>query len=230
MERDRSGRVRASEREARLVAIMGEMAGGDAAAVFALREEFRSELVGALRRVGRARHAAFTADELEDLLTDACMELFAVAGAWDPAGGAKPWNWAHHRLANLVDGHLGQWTRPLDPALEQGLAEQAGEPAGPSHEPEVLAVFEDLAGREPRVALLRDAMGRIASPIDAEIFLEIAVQSSLGDRSPAVTVARARGIRPDAVRQKTHRVRVRLRALAESDPHFADLADLALVA
>ena len=31
-----------------------------------------------------------------------------VAGSWSPEGGAMPWVWARQRLANVVDGFLGQ--------------------------------------------------------------------------------------------------------------------------
>ena len=62
------------------------------------------------------------------------------------------------------------------------------------------------------------------------LFLETEVQASLGDRSPAVTVGQMLQLRPEAVRQQHGRVRKRLQALAASDPYFADLADLAIVA
>jgi hypothetical protein len=70
----------------------------------------------------------------------------------------------------------------------------------------------------------------VASERDQVIFFETAVQSALGDRSPAATVAGLMGIRPEAVRQQARRVRLRVQRLAADEPRFAVLADLSVVA
>ncbi|CAN5722272.1 hypothetical protein BH10ACT1_BH10ACT1_29720 [soil metagenome] len=70
----------------------------------------------------------------------------------------------------------------------------------------------------------------MASDRDQVVFLETAIQASMGDRSPAATVARLLGLTPEAVRQQHRRVRLRLQRLAEDDPRFAGLAELAVVA
>jgi hypothetical protein len=52
------------------------------------------------------------------------------------------------------------------------------------------------------------------------------VQKHLGDPSPAHTVARETGLRPDNVRQIDRRLRVRLQQLAARDATFAPLVGL----
>ena len=94
----------------------------------------------------------------------------------------------------------------------------------------MLEVLAGLARDHPEVALLREAVGRVASDRDQLIFFETAVQASLGDHSPAVTVGQLLGIRPEAVRQQHRRVRLRVQHLAATEPRFAALADLPVVA
>jgi hypothetical protein len=53
---------------------------------------------------------------------------------------------------------------------------------------------------------------------------------ALGDPSPAVTVGALYGMKPASVRQQSRRTRLRLRALAETEPRFGPLAELAVVA
>ena len=227
MDHDRGAAEPATQREQALVAVMARLAEGDRAGVLTLREHFRPELAAAVRRVARRRHAALDADAVDELVTDLALELGHLAGAWDPAG-APPWVWARHRVALVVDRHLGQWTRPLDQAGLQ-VADRGGPPP-PGEEPAVLEVLDGLANRVPEVALLREAVGRVASERDQVIFFETAVQSALGDRSPAATVAGLMGIRPEAVRQQARRVRLRVQRLAADEPRFAVLADLSVVA
>ncbi len=215
-------------REAALATVMARLAEGDRAAVLTLRERFRPELARAVRAVARQRHARLDADEVDELVTDLALELGTLAGAWDPAG-APPWVWARHRVAQVVDRHLGQWSRPLEHA-EGGAADRPVPVPASGAEPPVLEVLGSLARRDPGVALLREAVCRVASERDQAIFFETAVQAALGDRSPAATVAGLLGLRPEAVRQQTRRVRQRVRRLAADDPRFAALAELAVVA
>ena len=82
----------------------------------------------------------------------------------------------------------------------------------------------------PISRLVHDALRRVGSARDAQILLEVRLQATSGDPSPAVTVGAEHGMRPDAVRQVTRRMRARLRDLADADERFEALAGLALVA
>ena len=142
-------------------------------------------------------------------------------------GGACPGSGrAAHR--QLVDRTLGQHADPLDvDRLDEVLPPL---PTGPSGaEPEVLDLLRTVAGWRAECALLADALGSVATERDRRVFLEVGLQASLGDRSPAVTVGALLGMQPDAVRQQHRRVRQRLQRLAASEARFAPLADLALV-
>jgi hypothetical protein len=61
------------------------------------------------------------------------------------------------------------------------------------------------------------------------LVLEVKVQAGLGDPSPAVTVGRRHGMRPDAVRQAVKRTLDGLRDLARSDVRYARLACLSFL-
>ena len=50
------------------------------------------------------------------------------------------------------------------------------------------------------------ALAKVATPRDAELWLDIRMQEQLGDPAPAATVARRFGISPDAARQQKRRV------------------------
>src|SRR5580700_8378754 len=99
----------------RLVVVMAALASGDRAAVATLYWEFGAQIAAALR--GELRHQGVqhvSADDLDGLVIDACMELGRVAGGWDPARGALPWTWAGLRLRRLVAGFVGQHTTEFD--------------------------------------------------------------------------------------------------------------------
>lgn len=222
----------ASPGDEQVAAVMARLAEGDGAAIITLRERFGPELARAIRGAARHRGARLGADEVDELVTDVAVELAGLAGAWRP-GGAPPWVWARGRVGEVVDRHVGQWADPLDGPVAGPRAEAAARsvpPPGAGSEPPVLDVVAALAGRHATVALLHEAVARVASPRDQVIFFEAAVQTSLGDRSPAVTVGDLFGLAPATVRQQQLRVKRRLRALAASDPRFAGLADLPVVA
>lgn len=215
-----------SGREIELAAIMAAIAGGDQAAVFTLRDRFEGELTRAIRVVAARRNARLGATEVHDLVTDLAIEIGDLAGSWQP-GKAPPWVWARHRVAALVDRHIGQYTRPLD-VLDLEPREEP--PAAPAAELEVLVLLEHLAQHDPTIATFHQALAMVASPRDQMVFMEAAVQVSLGDPSPAVTVGELHSMAPTAVRQQVHRVRARIQELAERDPRYAVLSGLALVA
>jgi hypothetical protein len=72
-----------------------------------------------------------------------------------------------------------------------------------------------------------DGVGR--GPAQQEILFEVKMQAGQGDPSPAVTVARAKALKPEAVRQTCKRLLDRVNDLAATDPYFAPLADLHLL-
>jgi hypothetical protein len=213
----------------RLVVLMSRMAAGDRAAVFTLYVEFGGHVAAfmrrALRRLG-VDHVA--ADELDGLVLDACLALFDHAGAWDPGGGALPWNWAGRRLAAIAAGWVGQHADALD-ALDGHDVVVDEQLRAPGREPEGLEVLERLAPCHDGCELFREALERVSAPRDRRILLEMRLQADAGDPSPSVTVARALDMRPDAVRQVAKRTRDRLRALARREPRFAPLVDLPIL-
>lgn len=229
MDDDTAGTDAPTARESLLIEVMAAAAAGDSSSVFALRESFGPEIERAVRGVASRRGVRLSADEADQLAIDAALELFRLAKAWDPTFGTPPWVWARHRVAALVDAHIGQHTRPLE-LVEGVLAEVAAPPAASGDEPSVVEVIEQVAAEDASVALVWEALRTVASERDRAVFLEVLVQASLGDRAAAATVGALLGMQPEAVRQQVSRIRRRLRDLAAANPRFADLADLAIVA
>lgn len=232
MDGDTAGRpepTSATAREARLAAVMASAAERDPAAVFALRESFADDLERTVRTIASSRGARLSADEVDQLAIDVAMELYALAPGWNPDFGVPPWVWARHRVAALVDGHVGQHTRPLE-LVDRAELDRPAPPASSDREPSVIEVIEQLAAEDASVALVRDALVAVASERDRALFLEVLVQTSLGDRAASATVAALVGMKPEAVRQQVSRIRRRLRELAATDPRYAGLAELAIVA
>jgi len=217
-----------------LAEIMSRMASGDRAAVFTLADRFGADIATAMRRHLRQVGAVgVPRQDLDGLVVDACMLLVGLAGAWKPEGGAPPWVWAGHRLHQLAASHVGQWSDRFDPEeVELGSGRAAigsWASVGPAVEPNPLDVLGRLAGDEPLCGLLKDALAEVGSARDQSIVLELALQQTLGDPAPAQTVADLHDMRPAAVRQVWHRVRRRLRALADGDDRYAPLAGMALL-
>ncbi|HUQ62272.1 MAG TPA: hypothetical protein VM121_00780 [Acidimicrobiales bacterium] len=207
---------------------MDAMAAGDRAAVFVLYREFGGMIGAALRREIRAMGIEFVRpEELGDLVIDACFELNDCAGAWRPDGGALPWTWAARRLRQVVIRHIGVLADELD--HERLLHVSEAPPVSGAQEPEEVAVLAGLAALDDSCALLQKALAKVASARDRALLLELKVQASLGDPSPALTVANRNGMRPDAVRQAAKRTLDRLRRLAHTDEHFAGLSCLAIL-
>lgn len=207
---------------------MAMIAAGDRAAVFILANEFGGQIAALLRRQLRDFGVqAVNADDLDGLVTDACLELAACAPAWRPESGALPWTWAERRLRAVVSRFVGIHADPLGDAGREAVAQPLARMAGP--EGDDLEVLGELARAHPHCALLLEALEQVASPRNRAILLSVKAQAALGDPSPAVTVAREHGMRPDAVRQVVKRVLDRLRSLAAGDEHFAPLADLPLL-
>lgn len=215
------------ERSALVAALMQRMADGDNAAAFELAERFGPELRATIGRIAVGRGARLGRQDLDDLVVDVALELNRLARSWRPAGGARPWSWARHRVAALVDRHIGQYATPLDAVAEPAAPDR---PGTTDEEEPLLAVMERLAAADPTIALLVEALEQEVSARDRRLFLEIEVQQVLGDRAPAATVAALVGVSGSAARQQHRRTRLRLQRLAATDPRFAPLASLAIVA
>ncbi len=214
-----------------LVAIMQRLAGGDEAAVVTLYERYGGPIAAAVQRVGRQRRARIDRDELDGLVFEVCFELQSIAGRWSPDGGALPWVWARHRVANVVDRILGQWAEPLDDERLAALGEPAAVAAVSGGSASLVDTLERLVPNLESARLLAEALDheRI-SPRDRELWLEYAFEKHSGNASPAATVAPVFGMKEVSVRQAARRARQRLLRLAASDERFAPLTDLALLA
>jgi hypothetical protein len=218
-----------------LAAIMNRLAQGDEAAVVALYERFRGRIAGAVQQVAAIRGARLRPDELEGVVVEVCFELARVAGAWSPDGGALPWVWARHRVANVVDCELGQWTEPLD---EEQLAHVVDDAApasdsasAPARDVPMWPVLERIAADHHGARLLLDALeGSGISRRDRELWLEYVCEKAAGNPAPATTVGPVFAMRESTVRQAARRVRQRVRRVATTDERYASLAGLPVLA
>jgi hypothetical protein len=218
-----------------LAAIMDRLAQGDEAAVVALYERFRGRIAGAVQQVAALRGTPLRPDDLEGVVVEVCFELARVAGAWSPDGGALPWVWARHRVANVVDRELGQWTEPLDEQQLAHVADAADSapdtlPA-PVRDAPMWPVLERIAADHHGARLLLDALERSGvSRRDRELWLEYVCEKAIGNPAPATTVGPVFEMREPTVRQAARRVRKRVRCLATTDDRYAPLAGLPALA
>jgi hypothetical protein len=218
-----------------LAAIMDRLAQGDEAAVVALYEGFRGRIAGAVQQVAVLRGTPLRPDDLEGVVVEVCFELARVAGAWSPDGGALPWVWARHRVANVVDRELGQWTEPLDEQQLAHVADAADSapdtlPA-PGRDAPMWPVLERIAADHHGAGLLLDALERSGvSRRDRELWLEYLCEKAIGNPAPATTVGPVFEMREPTVRQAARRVRKRVRCLATTDDRYAPLAGLPALA
>ena len=217
------------ERDQRLRVVMAAMAAGDRGATFDLYAEFGGPIGATVRRLLRRLGVeSVPREELDGLVIDACLELQGCAESWDPEGGAVPWVWAERRLLAVVSRWVGQHADSIDDRHEVIDLVMTSSGAAPAVEPSPLELLARLD--DPTCRLLREALATIASVRDQSILLEVGLQRSLGDTSPAVTIGPHVGLRPDAVRQVLRRLRQRLSALAAAEPRYAPLVDLELLA
>lgn len=219
--------VEREQRDQRLGKVMSAMAAGDRGATFDLYAEFGGPIRATVRRLLRRLGLdAVPQEDLDGLVIDACLELQGCADAWEPEGGALPWVWAERRLLAVVSRWVGQHADTLEDRNES-IERMVASGPGVSSEPTALELLGSID--DPTCRLLREALETVASVRDRTILLEVGLQRSLGDASPAVTIGPSVGLRPDAVRQVLRRVRQRLSALAASEPRYAPLVDLALL-
>jgi DNA-directed RNA polymerase specialized sigma24 family protein len=216
------------ERRAALGRIMGALRSAEAA-VIELYQEFHEEIGQVVGFLARRRLPSISPDDLEALVFDACLALARVAPSWRSDAGALPWVWARGRIVALVEAAL--------PLRSCALPDEEDLPASPPtlgsacpDDPDVGMVLARLAERDHRVALLAVAMHESVGLRDGGIWLRYRIQQQAGDPSPANTVADELGLRPPTVRQRASRARRRLARHVSSDPRFAPLADLPLLA
>ena len=224
MHRDEEDRSLAAVTE-----VMARLAAGDMAAMTTLMDRWDRPIKAALRRIARDRNVRLRAEEVDEMLVEAVLVLQRVAGAWSPEGGAMPWIWARHRLANVVDEFLGQLGTSFDAGTELHLA--APPPTVACEEVDVEEVLARLARegsiageRYRQIEYLQVALRAVASDRDRRVFLEVEVQAAAGDPSPANTVGQLFGLQPAAVRQIRCRVRRKLRGYGGPDDGLAGLA------
>jgi hypothetical protein len=217
-----------------LAAIMDRLAQGDEAAVVALYERFRGRIAGAVQQVAAIRGARLRPDDLEGVVVEVCFELARVAGAWSPDGGALPWVWARHRVANVVDRELGQWSEPLDEQQLAHVVDDAAPPdsgSAPAGDAPMWPVLERIAADHHGARLLLDALERVGiSRRDRELWLEYVCEKAVGNPAPATTVGPVFAMKESTVRQAARRVRQRVRCLATTDERYAPLAALPVLA
>ena len=216
----------------RLTGVMSRMAAGDAAALEELYIGFgnpiRSLIHKELRRLGVA---SVDSAEVDGLALDVCTELFRRAGSWDPSHGVAPWTWARLRVRAIVCAYVGQFSDPLPEGGPADVDAPVVAPQANVDDEAVVDTFERLAAlrNDLRLRLLAEALNRVSRPAQQEILFEVKMQAGQGDPSPAATVARAKALKPEAVRQTCKRLVDRVNDLAATDPYFAPLADLHLL-
>ncbi|HEX6421060.1 MAG TPA: hypothetical protein VFZ77_21330 [Acidimicrobiales bacterium] len=232
--------------EATIARLMADIAAGRRSAIWQLlplaREPVRARLRGELRRLG----VRYDGQDLEGLVIDAVLAIADVAAAWRP-GGAPPWSWAHHRIVGVVHRWVGTFADSLDalgdgdPGGALGWLEARGAGRRPpgvcvaavgaddDAVAEVLAALRRLGATHPAAAELDAALGELVAPRAAAVWLAMAAEAAAGNRHPAVTVGARFGMRPEAVRKTSQRVRERL-AEAGAGGRFAGLAALPAVA
>lgn len=221
---DIEGGIRGLDRD-RLRVVMAAMGAGDRAAVVTLFTEFGGRIAGVVRR--RLRGLGIhdpEDDDVHGLVIDACFELEGCAAAWDPDGGALPWNWASRRIDARVAKWAGIFTDPLDDTVS--------EPAAPSlvagaTEAGAAETLDKLAAGGGQAELLAAAFREAGvSERDRAVLLEFSVQRSLGDPSPAPTIGALFGLKADNVRQIVSRTRATVAAVIEGDDRYRALRDL----
>jgi len=186
---------------------MADMASGESDALFRFIDEFRPDLTTSVRStlgsLGRSDVTAKPAD-LEFLVLSAALVLFDRADRWC-SGGAPPWIWA----ARAIRAEIVQW---LGHPRVEFVADRHARTVGGAVAAPADVRLDELAERHDGVAMWLAAVRDVAGERDRSVHLEYQTQKSLGDPSPANTVAAQFGLTPANVRQIDARIRRRLRA------------------
>lgn len=221
---------------ARIVALMTALAAGEHDRIVELVDDFGGQLRAAVHRHLRSfgRHDLVgRSDEVDFLVWTAALVLLDRATSWDPTG-AMPWTWADKAIRSAIGQDIGHATLPFDDLDPYGDVSvepppprevAAGSPVAPGTD-DGLGELRALGRRDARFYLLVEALDLVGSARDRTAHVQYGVQKHLGDPSPAQTVGREMGLRPDHVRQIDRRMRVRLLRLAQNDPRYAALIGL----
>ena len=160
-----------------------------------------------------------------DIIQDAILEVGVLSSrSWQPDGGAMPWNWANSRIRSITFNGIGFLSDHLDELNEPPAATPDGTPT-PDHRAG-RDVLEELIDR-PAARLLAGVLDRRVSKRNQNIWLEVEMEKQIGNRSPATTVAKTHGLKPDNVRQIYSRVSRALKAEAALDHKLAEVHILA---
>lgn len=217
----------APEERVELERLMAAMADGDISVTLRFTELFGSRVAAVVRRHLRDLHRPDIADRREDvasLVNDAVLVIFDKAAGWSPDGGALPWVWADRAIRAAVVAAIGHPTVELDPRRHDQPVHDA------SSSLDAADCYKTLVGRNDRVKLLDSAIGQVGNDRDRAVFIAYSLQQSLGDPSPAHTVAAEFGLSPANVRQIVHRQRKGLRRLARTEPAFTEILESSWVA
>lgn len=193
----------------RLAELMAQAAAGVPTAPIALYEEFGLHVARVMRRhLAELGVRTVDADDLHGVTMDACFVLADRARAWRPDGGALPWVWAERRLRQVAVRFVGQWSDPVDAAVELAAPPLLGRG---DDDPDELELLHRLAAERSDVQRYAEALSSATPSVrNQRILLAYRLQSSLGDRSPAHTIGRRFDMTPAAVRQVVKRTTDRL--------------------
>lgn len=215
---------------AQVTELMRRIADGDTAAIFEMHAENQAALSAAVYRVAHRWGITLRYDEVQDLTLDAALAVAEAARGWRPDGGALPWKWAERRIGDAIATRLGRLvTSPLtdwdgdDIDLPEDVPVAACADVDPV---EVLASADHDKLKEAAAAFAATLALR---PRHLRLLIEVAVQESAGDPSPAKTVARMYGVSDTSVRQTVHRARKALAATAARDSRYRWLLDAPLL-
>jgi hypothetical protein len=219
---------------------MAALAAGEHHRVVELVDDFGGQLRAAVHRHLRSfgRHDLVgRSDDVDYLVWTAALVVLDRAASWDPAG-AMPWTWADKAIRSAIGQDIGHATLPFDDVDPYGDAPNAPPPPPPpphaaggdlpvaAGSDDGLAELRALGRYDDRFLLLVEALGIVGRARDRAAHVQYGVQKHLGDPSPALTVGREMGLRPDHVRQIDRRMRVRLQRLAQDDPRYGPLIGL----
>jgi len=95
---------------------------------------------------------------------------------------------------------------------------------------DVIELFGGLRASDPILDLLGEALDLVANERDRRVWLEMLIESTSGNRSPAVTVSVNNAIKPANARKVTQRTSGKLINLAVTTSHFGPLLQLPALA
>lgn len=228
---------RSLSQKAAVAAYMARIVDGDTDAIFEFYFEFghkvRFLVKNSLRSMGRLDLLRDVA-EFEGIVLNAWLDMVERASGWSPEG-ALPWTWAGRRIHDTVVRGAGHAVANPEryKSLEGDDTENDLWDVEPSsrdysevafgHRPPLTDSFVDLAEGDPRAQKFMDALGRVASPKNASVFLDYRYQLCNGDTSPSHTVADMHEMTSGNVRQVFSRTRRKFRVLIETDDSLASL-------